>query len=357
MTEAHDGLKVGSVIAGAGKPWLQQHMINNSENKDITEWIKVGDLPEPLSNSQAIITKNKVYLLGGHTGYSLVNTVYTANIDNDGNIGEWTKANSLPGPLYNPQAVVANNRVYLLNGHIRCAGGDVVFTAHIDKDGNIGGWSKSDTLPEPLFQSQAFVIRDRIYLLGGYRVDNFSNKVYTALVNKDGTLGRWEESNPLPGPLSNSQLVVTKNRVYLMGGNTDCINVASTVYTADIESDGSIGKWTISDPLPKALSSFQTVVTSNKVYLLGGYEYNGKKDVGGILDTVYMADVNEDGSLGKWITGSPLPEPLFASQAVITKNYIYLLGGYGLEEYSTSIYRANFSGGLNDYSQYYSSSK
>ena len=355
MIKTHDELKIGGFMVGAGKPWSQQYMINKSENEDITGWTKVGNLPEDLFISQTIITKNRVYLLGGNSRRSAVNTIYSAIIDDNGIIGEWTEVDPLPIPLFNFQAITVNDRVYLLGGCDERNEVCAVLTAPINEDGSIGKWSRSDSLLKLLIGSQAIVVKDRIYVLGGTIGYNSSNKVYTALINKDGTLGKWEESDPLPGLLSCSQSVVIKNRIYLMGGSIDWIVTSSSVYTADINDDGTLGKWTTSNPLPEALSDSQVIVTNNKVYLLGGYKFDIYECVGEAVNTVYIADINEDGSLSEWVEGTPLPEPLCSFQVLITKNYIYLLGGYGLKRYSTSIYRANFNGGLNDYSAYYSS--
>jgi hypothetical protein len=83
------------------------------------------------------------------------------------------------------------------------------------------------------------------------------------------------------------------------------------------------------------------------VYLLGGY--NGSAYV----STVYTAPINSDGSLGTWTTGTSLPGVFSLSQAIVTKNRVYLLGGYNGSAYVSTVYTAPILGGLNDYSPYY----
>jgi len=362
----------------SGQPWRQQYHINNSENTDITKWSIAGNLPEALSNFQAVVTKNRIYILGGYNKHFRAETVYTASIDDNGNIGKWTNSDPLPDPLASSQVIVANNRIYLLGGYSWHSEMNLIFTAPINEDGSIGKWSRSDTLPEPLFNSQAFIIKDRIYLLGGLKelFEKFmdgsfshrayvktisSSKVYTTLIRKDGTLGEWEEYDPLPVPLSRFQHIITKSRVYLVGGDNEWNTPTNTAYVADIKEDGTLGEWTTSDPLPKALFNSQVVVTNNKAYLLGGSEYDKEGAIDISTNNVYIADINEDGSLGKWMIGSPLPEPLSEFQAVVVKNFIYLLGGYRsrkdfrLRGDASTIFRAPFNGGMNNYSSYYSS--
>jgi hypothetical protein len=81
--------------------------------------------------------------------------------------------------------------------------------------------------------------------------------------------------------------------------------------------------------------------------LLGGY--NGSAYV----STVYTAPINSDGSLGTWTTGTSLPGVLSESQAIVTKNRVYLLGGHNGSAYVSTVYTAPILGGLNDYSPYY----
>ncbi len=156
----------------------------------------------------------------------------------------------------------------------------------------------------------------------------------------------WTTGTSLPGVLSLSQAIVTKNRVYLLGGFNGN-DITSTVYTAPINTDGTLGTWTTGTSLPEGLVGSQAIVTKNRVYLLGGFNVNG------IVSTVYTAPINTDGTLGTWTTGTSLPEGLGGSQAIVTKNRVYLLGGYTGSAYTNAVYTAPFSGGLNDYSSYY----
>lgn len=325
-----------SMTAGAGKPWKQQYDFNTSQSGDITGWTTGTNLPGAFGESQVIITKNRVYLLGGQ-GSGQISIVYTAPINDDGTLGAWTTGTSLPGELNNPQAIVTKNRVYLLGG----INSSNVYTAPINEDGTLGTWTTGTSLPGALGNSQAIVTKNRVYLLGG----SYSANVYTVPINEDGTIGAWTTGSGLPGALGYSQAIVTKNRVYLLGGQNG--SYTSTVYTAPINEDGTLGGWSTGTSLPAPLSYSQAIVTKNRVYLLGGQ--NGV----GYLPTVYTAPINEDGTLGAWTTGTSLPGGLDRSQVIITKNRVYLLGGLSNGYYVSTVYTAPFSGGSNDYSQYY----
>ena len=334
---------------GSGKPWKQQYAFNTEQSSDITGWVADANLPGTLHASQAIVTKNRVYLLGGYNGNNYVSTVYTAPINEDGTLGTWTTGTNLPGVLYHSQAIVTKNRVYLLGGWIGGGAVATVYTAPINEDGTLGTWTTGTSLPEPVRWSQAIVTKNRVYLLGGGNSSGSVSTVYTAPINADGTLGAWITGTSLPGVLSGSQAIVTKNRVYLLGGWNG--SYLSTVYTAPINADGTLGIWTTGPSLPGALYSSQAIVTKNRVYLLGG---NSSDPVSRL--EVYTAPINSDGTIGVWVTGTSLPGVLGYSQAVVTKNRVYLLGGYSNSGTVSTVYTAPFSGGLNDYSSFYDGS-
>jgi len=328
---------------GSGQPWRQQYDINTQQSTDINDWSISGNLPAGFGWAQSFVTNSRVYLLGGYNQNGYLTTVYTAPIDTNGVIGSWTTGTPLPEAISNAQAIVTKNRVYLLSG----TSVNKIYTATINVDGTIGEWSIENTLPVQVAHSNAIITKNRIYLIGGYNNGAFSSAIYTAVINSDGTLGVWSTTASFPINIAHSQVVVTKNRVYVIGGYSDSTEL-DAIYTAPIFDDGVIGSWSVAGSvLPVTLSYSQVVVTKNKVYLLGGYNN------GGTISTVYTASINADGTFGSWTTGTSLPDVLRNSQVIVTNSKIYLLGGHHATSWTGVIYSASFSGGLNDYSPYY----
>jgi hypothetical protein len=324
--------------------YMRQNILQNTTVNDITSWSTGTSLPGVLATTQAIVTKSRVYLLGGYNGSSSSSTVYTAPINSDGTLGSWSNGTSLLGNLHGHQAVVTKSKVYLLGGYNGSNYVSTVYTAPINSDGTLGSWSTGTSLPGALAFSQSIVTKSRVYLLGGNN-GNAVATVYTAPINSDGTLGSWSTGTSLPGALYSSQAIVTNSRIYLLGGNNG--NVVATVYTTPINSDGTLGSWTTDNSLPGALAVSQAVVTNSRVYLLGGNDGNNS------LSKVYTAPINSDGTLGSWITGTSLPGALSHSQAIIIKSRVYLLSGYNGSSYVSTVYTAPFADGWsitsNDY--------
>jgi hypothetical protein len=347
-----NSVETNYMVAGSGKPWQQQYQINETQSDDITGWVtETSTLPTTLSNSVAIVTKNYAYLIGGMSGAgnAQVNTVYVAAINADGTLGTWSTTTNLPVILYLAVGIVVSNRIYIFGGSSNSgsSANSTVYTAIINSDGTLDSWSTSTALATAVYQSQVILTRNKVYLLGG-KTDGSTHTsvIQSANIYPNGGIGTWSNQGNLPTTLSASQAVVTKNRVYMLGGNNGG-TVVSTVYTAPINSDGTLGTWTSGASLPGNDAGYQVFVTKNTVYVLGGNSAPSTSS-----STVYKAQINADGIIGTWSTGTSIPANLVASQLIATKNRVYLLGGYNTTSLNT-IYSAPILEGLNDYSSYY----
>jgi hypothetical protein len=339
----------GFTLANSNKPWCSQYDINTLQSSDITGWVTNTPLPFEIQGAQVIVTKNRVYLIGGRvtTTHSAPSTaVYMAPINSDGGLGTWAMAAPIPAAIYLSHIIVIKNRVYLLGGIINYDPAGSVYSAPINPDGTLGVWTIGAPLPLFVDQSQAVVTNTRIYLLGGRVNGGPSSTVYTAPINTDGTLGAWSTGTALPAVTHAAQIAVVKDRVHLLGGIVN--NVASSsVHTSIVNADGTLGSWTVSPSLPAAVSHSHTFVTRNRVYLLGG-------GLGpAVTNLVYTAPVNADGSLGAWSAGTALPGGCSNGHLIVTENKIHLLGGMTSAGPSAAFYTATISGGLNDYMLYF----
>lgn len=335
-----------------GRPWRQQYQINTAQNASLGTWSNETDLPAALSASQAAVTKDRVYLLGGANSAGVVSAVYRANIASNGILGSWTTEAGFPAPLSHAQLIVTFNRLYVLGGTNADGPVSSVYTATVNSDGSLGSWTSATSLPAALSRFTAIVTRRRVYLLGGSATNSSSVgsvKIYSAPIAASGLIGVWvEETGVLPEAVTSSTIAVTKNRVFLIGGVVDG-EYSDKVQVATLDSNGVIGEWSLHSTLPTPASEMQAVVTSGRLYLLGG------RTSAGATALVYEAAVNVDGSLGAWSSGTGLPIALRASQAIVTSSKLYILAGTtgAASQHVASCYSCSFSGGVNNYSTYY----
>lgn len=337
---------------GSGKPWAQQFTINTSHTAgDITGWQTNGSLPVGMQDQQVIVTKNRVYLLGGSIGGSRVSTVYTTTINPDGTLGSWVTSTSLPTPMSAAHSIVTKSRVYIMGG-IGGSGGlsrlANVYYATINTDGTIGAWTTGTSLPNNIYSGQLFITSNRVYILAGWIGGSRSAITYTAPVDSNGVIGAWTAGTSLPAKISAAHVVVTKNRVYLISGRVD--NVVSTnVYTSTFDNTGVIGTWSIAAAMPTAVEFSTIFATKSRVYLIAGANTSLVP-----ANAVSHAPINADGTLGTWVSGTSFPVNLSRHALFATSTRLYILGGLPSSGGSSStIYSVMLSGGLNDYSQYY----
>ena len=205
-------------------------------------------------------------------------------------------------------------------------------------------------LPGPLANSQALITNDRLYMFGGTNTNNGTSTsiVYTSKIQEDGSLGLWEGGTSLPQPLSSAQAISTNNKIYLLGGYNSTTNSnTNAVYYATIGSDGVLNNWVTATNLPAMIAGHQAIVTKNRVQIFGG-----KTTAGASINSSYSAPINADGTIGTWATATNLSVAFTNTQAVITSSKIYLLGGTTSTPVA-NVYVAPMTGGLNDYSPYY----
>ena len=337
--------------AGSGKPWQQQYQFNNSQISDVTGWKTGPSLPVGLSAPSMIVTRNRVYLMGGYIYNSNpTSSVYTMSIDSNGLISAATASTALPSGVSNAACFMTKNRVFLAGG-VGTGPNRIstVYTAPINADGTLGAWTTTNSLPAVLSDSNAVVTNSRVYLIDDHNASAATNVVYVATINADGTIGTWSTATNYPINASTMAAIVTKNRVYMAGAyvGPTTVNETAAVYTAPINADGTLGTWVAATSLPAALSDTKVLVTKNRVFLFGGRVNNNPTNI------TYTAPINPDGTLGTWTTATNCPDPAAQGVIVVTKNYVHLFAGWYNGSHSVSYKYAPIQGGVNDYSQFY----
>ena len=339
-----------SSLPGSGQPWSGQYLFNETQSADIVGWTLENQLPAATAATQCVVTKNRVYLIGGRlTGGNFLGS-YTAPINADGTLGSWVTGPGTPVSMTDVRAFVLSGRVYLL-GHLdgNSQATTACYYTTIDPSGTLGAWSPWNPLASAVASPCIFSTGKRIYSVGGKSdLVSPSNVVQSAPIQPNGTIGTWVNGVNLPSVRLGASCVVTKDRVYLIGGTGSDLIPKTTIYTAVINSDGTIGTWASVGVIPGPRSYCAVFVTKNRLYLIGGF------DGSSTVSSVYTASINTDGTLGAWTTGTSLPIMLNGAKVFVTSSRIYYLGGYMIDQaLSASVYSASVVGGLNDYSGFY----
>lgn len=332
---------------GNGKPWQNQYDINTENLGDLMSGRSAGTLPGTLGGAAVFVTKNRIYVYGGYNGSTYLGIGYTAAINNDGTLGAWSAAATLPSVYCYSTAVVTKNKVYLIGGYLNgSTATNAIFVADINADGTIGTWGNGPNLPATVSYSHAFINVNKLYVVGGYNGSPL-NTLYSAEIKDDGSLANWSTETNLPITVYQSTLLVIKNKVYLIGGYQNSV-ASNAIYSAALNSDGSIGTWTIDSYLPITFVLHQGIVTRNVIYIFGGLQ-NGVASA-----NIYKAEIRSDGSIGGWqLQTWSLQGPMSYTNVAVVNSKVYILGGYNGSAWTANCYVSDITGGLNDYSPYY----
>ena len=186
-------------------------------------------------------------------------------------------------------------------------------------------WVQTTSLPEGFSDHTMVYASGFLYLAGGFSpIFGESERVFYSQVQSNGTIGAWNVTTPMPAKIFAHASVAANGFVYVLGGYhyTDATGyqLTNAVYYSQINSNGTLGTWQTATPLPQPAYFFSASVWSNRIYCIGGW--NGQADI----SNVYSATIQADGSLSAWVTQRSLPVAIY-THAGVANGMLYVLGG------------------------------
>lgn len=272
------------------------------------------------------------------------------NLNNNLDLSVNTAGGLLAASSAYAQVAVTRNKVFLLGGSNGFNLSNIQ-TASINSDGSLGNWSNLGMgLPSGMKNFQVVLTKNRLYLLAGVAAGNSNNAVLYSPIDSYGNLGAWVTDGTLPHGVSGHRAFITSSRLYILGGSLDG-NVTATnkTYYSPINEDGSLGTWVQGPDLPTPNQFFSIAVTGDKLHIIGGH-------TGSVtLSAISSATIGSDGSIGEFTSSSFLPQSRALSQCFVTDKYAYLMGGTrynGLTSVASEIMRSPIApdGGLGSWS-------
>lgn len=303
-------------------------------------WTATTPLPDAYNGHSMVYSSGRLYQTGGisfNGGIVEGTKVYSAPVSASGSVGAWTAGPALPEAVFYHAGAAANGFVYVLGGyHYTGAGGitvsDAVSYAKINADGGLGAWQSAGHLPQPVFFLSAAVWGGRLYVTGGWNGAALTNAVYSAVVNSDGSLGPWIAQKPLPEAVY-THAEVSNGTLYVLGGTVHGgADIQNTVYFAKINADGTLADWATTSPLPLPVANHGAVLANGRVFVMGGWIGNSP------TDAVNSASISADGKLGAWTAESPLPRVLYLHAAAADGSHVFVSGGNDATDMRAEVY-------------------
>jgi hypothetical protein len=260
-----------------------------------------------------------LYVLGGVSGPAgaTVNTAITsAPIGDDGFLGSWQSAGSLPIPLAGFTFAQRDAQLLVISG-ITQSGGSLgrsraTSIGALRSDGTWGGWTAGPSLPAARFHAAQATVGDFTFVLGGVgEVGEVTGTVFRSRFTGDAAT-QWETLAALPDVRSHQVAIAVGQRIYVVAGlrvdSADPADLYTDALVADVGEDGTLSDWRTAStsPLPMAQTAASGFEKDGFLYLLGGVTaQNGSLK---LTDAVHRARILESGQLDAWETLAPLPK-------------------------------------------------
>ena len=202
----------------------------------------------------------------------------------------------------------------------------------------------SQSLPAARYGGATVTANGYVYYIGGNNTSNVAQTtVYSAKLNSDGTVGTWSTltSTPLPSARMRATATVVNGYVYVLGGLDASSTATQTVYSAKLFADGTIGNWSTTNQMPTVRRGGSTITANGYIYYVGGQDNAGTPNT-----NVYYAKANPDGTISGW-TMSPtvIPQARYNTAATTANGYMYILGGTNSSNVQqTTVYYAKLNG-------------
>ena len=291
------------------------------------DWSATTNLPQTLKGHQMVTWRNYVYLLGGTTnGTNTVNTVYRATQEANG-VSAWTSLTAMPVALKDMAVVATQTQLIVMGGRNGNGVSDKIYSAPLNDDGSIGTWKELTlTLAQPCWGMRAVMALDNIYIIGGATADDTdtpTDKVYCLKLNADGEINSMQEVNSLPEARNGHAALVYDSKLVVTGGYDAVNNATNMVYSAAVNLDGSLGQWQVETPLPIALFNHTVLCTNGVIAVMGGQDANMPSN------RIYCTVL--DGTAFSWdLSDIMLPERITEGAAFAYGTKVFFGGGQTL---------------------------
>ncbi|NOX43031.1 MAG: hypothetical protein GXP19_04765, partial [Gammaproteobacteria bacterium] len=253
----------------------------------------------------------------------------------------WQLTSAMPTPRAGAAAVVYNDIIYLIGG----VAGREIFNdsiyARINKDGSVGQWQQGPALLEERVFIDAVARDGFVYVVGGGNGPNggnYLNSVERAKILPDGSLGAWATESKMALPRRCSKVLILDDSIYTFGGFGGVL-LDSVEYSA-FKADGSLEAWQVdSEKLTMPRYVIGVKKWRDKAYVIGGHDQN--KGIG--ITDVEWSHVSPSGGMQKWKATSSLQTGRYGLSTAAHGDYVYALGGLTGAEYLDSIEKSKGS--------------
>jgi N-acetylneuraminic acid mutarotase len=310
-------------------------------------------LPQARTDGTAIQLGTRILYIGGSDGTTAQSSVHVAQVVGTGNFDRWTDGPALPEPRSDAAVVSVSGTVYVMGGY-DAAGAPTTTVYSLTPDpqtGALGEWQPVEdlALPEARAGAAGAAAPDGVLLIGGEGPNGPVATTWKSTLAANGTLGKWEEQQPMQRPQADALVAIIGDHVWVYGGHDASgpvgavqrgnIGVAAAAGFPENPNTGKVFRWDVSNAanLPAARDDAAGWSANGALYLIGGADAEGPRT------ELYWAIPTTGGDIPEWkhLPVSDLPGGLTGASAFVTGPNAVLVGGETTDGALTSSVRAN----------------
>ena len=311
-----------------------------------TQWVKgwrdASALQGPRAGAATVVINDYIYVIGGVNGFDFVRLTEYAKINADGSLGPWQQTALLNEERGFIDAVAKDGYIYVVGGGNGPNGKNLLRTverAKVNADGSLSSWQTMQSgMVMPRRCSKTVIKGNFIYSLGGFAGALLDN-VERAEILPNGELGPWTiEEATMTLPRYVNTVKSSHGNTYVIGGHDQMKGVGITDVEWAIPSErGGVKDWKATSNMQVGRYGLAAASHGNSVFAIGGLtglEY---------LNSIEVADIQDNGELSAWRFTTPLAEPRATFNVVVYKDWIYVIGGTNQDRYLDTVEYASFN--------------
>lgn len=300
---------------------------------DRITWSLGPDFPEPRDHHATFVWTGEsgpsLYVVGGFNG-RVFDNAWRAPILADGALGAWQDAG--PPSVRTSGMALAQyaDRIYLLGGHSGASRIQSTTSFTIGQDALLTDSRTEADLPQPRFHASAAVFEDYVFVTGGLGAPGEAeDSIFRARFGSDGTLTAWTTLDPMPEARSHHSSFVQDGFLHLVGGFFgnpvgNRTTYLPNVLRAEIHADGTLGPWQdLGITLPAGGVSTHASATFDGCALNFAGITDAPQEVS---DAVVKLDLS--GASAEVLSDSAMPVPRsHVHHAPVHAGFVYLVSG------------------------------
>jgi DNA-binding CsgD family transcriptional regulator/N-acetylneuraminic acid mutarotase len=229
-------------------------------------WRELPELPAARSSFGLAYYDRKLYVIGGEVAGKPSDQV----VRYDASTKTWVALSAKPTAVSDVQAIVVGNKIYVPGG--RLASGAI--SDHLDVyDPQRESWATLKPLPQPRSGYALVAVEGKLYLFGGWDGSAYRAEVW----QYDPDQNMWTARTPMPTARAFAGAAVTlEGQVYVVGGeDASGPLTVNERFTPAQDSDGD-NPWAVQAPLPGPHSHMAVTTANELIFVLSGAAPTGE---------------------------------------------------------------------------------